>query len=71
MIDIIKAEKAFKEYLSNYDINDDKIKLKLTHTYGVVNASEYLSKKLNLSKEDTDVSRLIALLHDIGRYRTF
>ena len=25
MIDIIKAEKAFKEYLSNYDINDDKI----------------------------------------------
>ena len=68
MIDIIKAEKAFKEYLSNYDINDDKIKLKLTHTYGVVNASEYLSKKLNLSKEDTDVSRLIALLHDIGRF---
>lgn len=68
MIDILRAEKAFKEHLSNYDINDDKIKLKLTHTYGVVNASDYLCKKLNLSKEDTYLSKLIALLHDIGRF---
>lgn len=68
MIDIIKAENAFKKYLENYDVNDDKVKLKMIHTYGVVNASEYLSKQLNLSKEDSDLAKLIALLHDIGRF---
>ena len=50
MIDIIKAEKAFKKYLENYDINDDKVKLKVTHTYGVVKASEYLAESLKLDE---------------------
>lgn len=68
MIDIVKAENAFKEYLNNYDMNDDKVKLKFTHTYGVVKISEYLSEKLNLSEEDRAIAKLIALLHDIGRF---
>lgn len=68
MIDIIKAEKTFKEYLKEYDVKSEKVALKVTHTYGVVKASEYLAKKLNLNEEDTNLSRLIALLHDIGRF---
>ena len=68
MIDIIKAEKVFKEYLKEYDIESEKVALKVTHTYGVVKASEYLAKELNLNEEDTNLSRLIALLHDIGRF---
>lgn len=68
MIDIEKAEKAFKEYLENYDMKDDRVNLKVTHTYGVVKASEYLAKELNLDEEDTSVAKLIALLHDIGRF---
>ena len=68
MIDIVKAEKAFKEYLKEYDTESEKVALKVTHTYGVVKASEYLAKQLNLSEEDTNLSRLIALLHDIGRF---
>jgi putative nucleotidyltransferase with HDIG domain len=68
MIDIVKAEVAFKEYLKNYDINDDKVKLKLTHTYGVVKASEYLADNLNLDEENKSLAKLIALLHDIGRF---
>ncbi|MBQ7409845.1 MAG: HD domain-containing protein [Clostridia bacterium] len=68
MIDIIKAEKAFKEYLKEYDVESEKVALKVTHTYGVVKASEYLAKQLNLNEEDTNLSRLIALLHDIGRF---
>ena len=68
MIDIKKAEKAFEEYLRGYDLNNDKIALKVTHTYGVVKASEILSKNLNLNEEDTNLSKLIALLHDIGRF---
>ena len=68
MIDIVKAEKAFKEYLKEYDVESEKVALKVTHTYGVVKASEYLAKELNLNEEDTNLSRLIALLHDIGRF---
>lgn len=68
MIDIVKAEKAFKEYLKEYDVESEKVALKVTHTYGVVKASEYLAKQLNLNEEDTNLSRLIALLHDIGRF---
>ncbi len=68
MIDLVKAENAFKEYLANYDLEDGSIKLKVTHTYGVVNLSEYISKNLNLSKEDIELAKLIALLHDIGRF---
>ena len=68
MINIIESEKAFKKYLENYDLDDDRIKLKITHTYGVVDASQRLAKMLNLSEEDKDLSKLIALLHDIGRF---
>lgn len=68
MIDIKKAEQAFENYLKQYDTTNKKVLLKVTHTYGVVKASEYLAKELKLNQEDTNLSRLIALLHDIGRF---
>ena len=68
MIDIEKAELAFKEYLKDYNVNDEKVALKIRHTYGVVKASEYLAKAIGLDEDDTNLSRLIALLHDIGRF---
>ena len=68
MIDINKAKIEFKKYISNYDVNDDKIKLKLVHTYGVVDAADYIAKGENLSEEDRNLALLIALLHDIGRF---
>ncbi len=68
MIDMLKAENAFKEYLKQYNCDDDKVRLKIKHTYGVIEASKYLSNKLNLNKEDAKLSELIALLHDIGRF---
>ena len=44
------------------------IKLKVVHTYGVIEKSEYIGKELNLSNEQIELSKLIALLHDIGRF---
>lgn len=68
MIDYENAMKAFKEYLTGFDTEYGKIDLKIRHTYGVVRASEYIARKLQLSDEDIELARLIALLHDIGRF---
>ena len=62
------AEETFEKYLDQYDRNDDKINLKIVHTYGVISAMDYLSSDLKLSGEDTEIARHIALLHDIGRF---
>ena len=62
------AEKSFQEYLKNYDINDGSIKLKIKHTYEVVKKSEYIAKGLKLDKENLKLAKIIALLHDIGRF---
>lgn len=44
------------------------IKLKVVHTYGVMEKSEFIGKELNLSNEQIELAKLIALLHDIGRF---
>lgn len=69
MIDFTNAEKQFKEYLKDYDTENDKNKLKVVHTYGVVKISEYIAKDMDLSEEDIELAKLIALLHDIGRFK--
>lgn len=68
MIDFKHAMIAFKGYLKKFDSQYGKIDLKIRHTYGVVEASEYISHKLNLSDENIELAKLIALLHDIGRF---
>lgn len=67
-IDRVKAEKVFQEYVDNYNSSDGKIKLKIDHTYRVSKICEEIAKSLKLSKEDTDLSYLTGLLHDIGRF---
>lgn len=68
MVDFEYAKVAFKDYLQDYNLEYGKIELKIRHTYGVVNASEYISKELALANEDIELAKLIALLHDIGRF---
>ena len=68
MIDFNQASIAFKKYLQDYDLEYGKIELKIRHTYGVVNASEYIAKELSLDDENIELAKLIALLHDIGRF---
>ena len=63
-----KTEKAFKEYLKNYNVEDGSIALKVRHTYEVVRKSEYIATGLNLDKENIELAKIIAILHDIGRF---
>lgn len=59
---------AFKKYVSNYDMEIRGIKLKYDHSFRVMSLSEKYALKLNFSKEDVYLAKLIGLLHDIGRF---
>lgn len=68
MIDIVKAKKAFKEYLKNYDSENSRIKVKIQHIERTANIAKDLATHLNLDEEDIKLAELIGLLHDIGRF---
>lgn len=68
MIDLVKAKKYFKEYVSHYDVNVPRIHLKIVHTYHVAENARKIARELNLSEEEQNLAELIGLLHDIGRF---
>ena len=68
IIDRKNVEDTFKKYTDNYDTSDEKIKLKVDHTYRVAALSERIAISLGLDKADTDLAWLIGMLHDIGRF---
>ena len=59
---------VFDEYISNYDINNKKLKQKYTHTLRVQKLCEEIAKSLNLSEEDIKLAGMCGLFHDIGRF---
>lgn len=67
-IDILKAKQIFKEYVKNYNPEDERIKLKITHIERVSQIARKLAENLNLNQEDIELAELIGLLHDIGRF---
>ena len=67
-IDRVKAKKVFDDYVKNYNSNDEKIKLKIDHTYRVSDLCEKIALSLGMNNEDVDIAWLTGLLHDIGRF---
>ncbi|WP_394282474.1 HD domain-containing protein, partial [Frisingicoccus sp.] len=68
MIDLQFAREEFQKYLDQYDRNDEKIKLKIIHTEGVIDCVRKITSRMDISVEDKELAELIALLHDIGRF---
>lgn len=68
---IEKAIESFEKYISNYDKSIKEITLKYNHSYEVMNLMGELAFRLGLDKEKIELSRLIGLLHDIGRFEQF
>lgn len=67
-IDFEAAKAAFETYLDEYDRTDDKIHLKIVHTYCVVECAEEIATRMYLGQEDVQLAKIIGLLHDIGRF---
>lgn len=68
MINLQYSKKAFENYLNDYDRKNEKIKLKIIHTYGVMECSKKIAEDMRLPAEDCELAQIIGLLHDIGRF---
>ena len=68
MISEERVKQLFADYTKDYNPNDPKISLKITHTYRVAENSKAIAMTLNLSQEDIEIAWLIGMLHDIGRF---
>ena len=58
----------FADYVSNYDASDEKIKLKIEHTYRVASLCQRIAQSIGLDRQDVDLAWLMGMLHDIGRF---
>ena len=68
IIDRKKIMDEFAGYTKDYDISDEKIKLKVEHTYRVAGLCDRIARSLGLAEEDIDLAWAIGMLHDIGRF---
>ena len=64
----LEAAEKFAAYVKNYNVGDEKIRLKIEHTYKVADLCGKIAQSLQLSEEQADRAWLIGLLHDIGRF---
>lgn len=67
-IDRTKVEEVFKQYVENYNSKDEKVRLKIEHTYRVAALCEQIAKSIGCSKEEAELSWLTGMLHDVGRF---
>lgn len=63
-----KARNAFDAYVSQYNVQDEKVKLKIEHTYRVCELCEQIAEESGFTKEETEIAWLSGLLHDVGRF---
>ena len=60
--DFDAAKAAFEAYLDEYDRADDKIHLKIVHTYGVVDAAEDIARRMGLDESEKAACQMAAFL---------
>ena len=69
MINLKQCKEVFLNHLDHYeDKSTVGFDLKLKHTFRVMRISKELCKKINISKEESKLAQVVALLHDIGRF---
>lgn len=59
---------AFNSYVARYDVSDERIALKVEHTYEVAELCDEIARGERLSPAEVDLAWLCGLLHDIGRF---
>ena len=60
---------AFDDYVMTFNLDEHMIAYKYMHSYRVVHQAEEICRSINLDTEERDLASLIALLHDIARFK--
>lgn len=63
-----RVKQAFATYVEAYNANDEKVKLKIDHTYRVADLCERIAKEEGLNDTDVRIAWLCGMLHDVGRF---
>ena len=71
MINIEKAKTEFIKYTDKFDKENEHLRKKIEHSIRVMGISKQISTDLKLSREEIELSTLIGLLHDIGRFEQY
>jgi putative nucleotidyltransferase with HDIG domain len=71
----IRLNNRYRTYLKSLAITDPVVRqhvdLKVEHTYRVISNSMIIARRSGLCESDVQLARIIALVHDIGRYQQF
>lgn len=59
---------VFKNYVKEYDLEDEDIRVKYEHSLRVMNLMVKYAEDLGYSEEEIELAKIIGLLHDIGRF---
>ena len=70
-INIEKAINEFMKYTENYDLQEEHIKGKQSHSLRVMDISKQIAQGLELEQQEIDIATLIGLLHDIARFEQY
>lgn len=61
-------DRLFTDYVRQYNPEDTKVRLKIIHTWKVVQAADAIAAALELDVRQRQLAHLAALFHDIGRF---
>jgi HD superfamily phosphohydrolase YqeK len=67
-IDREHIREVFKEYTDAYDVTDEKVRLKIGHTYRVAELCDRIARAESLPEEEVEMAWLLGMLHDVGRF---
>lgn len=67
-IDRDHVRDTFKRYTDAYDTADEKVKLKIDHTYRVAGLCERIARAEEMPEADVELAWLLGMLHDVGRF---
>ncbi len=62
------AVQAFKDYTENFDVSNESVALKISHTFRVAELAEKIALSVQNENINPEFAWLSGLLHDVGRF---
>lgn len=62
---------VFDDYVSNFDLENDKLKYKYMHSYRVTKECENIAKYINFDEDGIYLACLIGLFHDVSKFEQY